>query len=176
MGGMTPVISQGLSIAGALTGGAGVPFLSSATQLLGAYNVITDQSGKQMRAEQDLALSQLQAQQKLQAEQLAAQTALDKQKIATDAAAAEQDRRNALKRAVARQRASFGAQGVSSGGSSSAVLLGLFDESEDERKDREVLDTLKTAALDQQISQNESLNLLQQQQLREKQKLTRLYS
>lgn len=175
MGGISPIVSQGIGIASALTGGA-LPGLGTVSQILNAYNVVTDQSGKQIEAEQGLALSQLQAQQALQQKQLQAQIALDKQKIATDAALGDEERRQALRRAVAKQRAAFGSQGVSGGASSEAVLLGLFEESDDERKKRESLDSLKTAALDQQISQNQSLNLLQQQQLREKQKLERLYS
>ena len=52
-------------------------------------------------------------------------------------------------RAVARQRANFGSSGISSdSGSGQAVLLGLFDETEDELARREQLDNLRNRALD----------------------------
>jgi hypothetical protein len=174
MGSLTPTISQGLNIAGALSGlTGGLPGLSTAAQLFSVYDKTSQSS---VKAEQELALKQLQQQQALQQAQLAANTNAEKQKIAADAAQAEEERKAALRRAVAKQRASFGSQGIgSSSGSSEAVLLGLFDESEDERKKREELDALKTAALDDKISQNQSLNLLQQQQLQEKQKLARIF-
>ncbi|MCC6598434.1 MAG: transporter [Alphaproteobacteria bacterium] len=170
MGSITPILSQGIGLANAITGG-GLPFLGPVSKVLDIQN-----SGRQQREEQNMALRQLQQQQAMQQTQSIAQAGLEKQKIATQAAQAESDRRTALKRAVARQRAQFGSQGVGSdGGSSQAVLLGLFDESEDELKKREQLDALKINALDQGISQSQSLNLLQAQQLRERQKLARLF-
>lgn len=134
-------------------------------------------SSHQAQREQELALRQLQDQQKLQAQQLAQQTALDREQIAVRTKQAEQDRQRALKRAVAKQRANFGSQGVGSGpGSSQAVLLGLFDESEDDLKARLELDALRNKALDLGITQNSSLGLLQRTQLQEKQKLNKLSS
>lgn len=86
------------------------------------------------------------------------------------AAAAETQRRDALKRAVARQRANFGAQGVGSGtGSSEAVLLGMFEQSDEEREAAETLNNLRTQAITQNSAAAQQLNLLQQTQLRENQ-------
>lgn len=169
MGSITPILSQGIGIASTVAGG-GFPFLDMASRVLDIQNAQYRQ-----KAEQDMALRQLQQQQALQQKHMAAQNALEKDKIAAQAARSEEERRAVLKRAVARQRANFGTQGVASGGSAQAVLLGLFDESEDEKQERERMDTFRLSALDQGLSQSQSLNLLQAQQLRERQKLDRLF-
>jgi colicin import membrane protein len=109
-------------------------------------------------------------------ERLAAdQAALNSEKRKVESEAAEQERRNALKRSVARQRASFGAQGVTSvDGSSEAVLLGMFDESEDEKETREKLDSIKERMSNQNLAQLRQINLLEQSQQRERQRIQRL--
>ncbi len=125
----------------------------------------------------DLAVKQLQDQQNLQERQLRADAALEKQKIATDATNAEEDRQKALRRAVSRQKASFGGQGISTGsGSSQAVLLGLFAESEEEKRRREELDSLRVNAIDQDVAQKKSINVLQRTQLEEKQRMNSISS
>ncbi len=130
-----------------------------------------------LRRQQELALKQLREQQQAAAATAQAETDLQKTQIAATASAEEMQRRAALKRAVARQRAAFGSQGVgSTDGSSEAVLLGLFDESDRERQDREKLDSIRAAALDQDLSARNSLNVLQLAQLQERQKLERLRS
>lgn len=129
---------------------------------------------KQLRSQQDLALSQLKARQAADETYLAEQTALEREQLALDAEQAEEDRIRALKRAMARQRANFAGQGISSaGGSAEAVLLGLFEESEEEKEARDRLDALRSASLDLSLSQNQGLNVLQRTQLEEKQQLTR---
>lgn len=101
--------------------------------------------------------------------QLRQDAELQREKIALDTQQAEKDRKDALKRSVARQRAKFGAQGIGSGaGSSQAVLLGLTEESEEERASREALDSLKEKALDQKLEQANALNVLQRTQLQER--------
>jgi len=120
----------------------------------------------------DLALSQLQQQQKLQQQQEAQNSALEKQGILVKAQEAENQRRSALKRAVARQRARFGSSGVNSnGGSSEAVLLGLFEESDQDKMARENLDNLRLNAIDQESTQRKRVNTLQREQLNQKNKL-----
>jgi hypothetical protein len=137
----------------------------------------SEASSRETQRSQDLALRQMQDQQRMQAQQLAAQTALERDKIAAQSKQSETERLNALKRAVARQRANFGAQGIGGGGGSSqAVLLGLFDESEDELKARAEMDALKNRALDLGVSQHESLSLLQRSQMQERQKLDKISS
>lgn len=89
--------------------------------------------------------------------------------------ATETDRRTRLKRAVANQRAKFGASGIGSGdGSSEAVLFGLFDESDEERALREKTLSLRNNAIDLNSAQIQQKNLLEQAQLRQKQDLARL--
>lgn len=164
------------------------PFLSTlSTAFAGANSVVSsfsrfgqlaanpqEQAGRDLQAQQSLALKQLQAQQRLQETQAEQEAALARQKIAADAQAADETRRAALRRAVARQRAEFGASGTgSSGGSAQAVLLGLYGESDTERAQRERLDTLRTAALESGLAQARALNVLQRTQLRQKQALER---
>lgn len=172
--------------------GAIVPAITSTVGLINTVNsafnavgnlrsnvsdVSYDSARQQMIAEQNQALIQLQQRQALDQEQQAQASALEKQKIALDAQTAEAQRQSALRRAVARQRASFGGSGItSSGGSADAVLLGLFDESEDELRQREALDNLRSSALDLETAQAKSVNVLQATQLSERNKLQRLYS
>jgi hypothetical protein len=121
-----------------------------------------------------MALRQLRQRQAAELAGSEAQAALDRQKLAADSQAADDLRRSALRRAVARQRASFGVQGVgSSGGSAQAVLLGLFDESESDKQNRERLDAIRSTALDQGLSQTKRINVLQAAQLSERQKFAR---
>lgn len=125
--------------------------------------------------EQQLALRQLQDQQRLNQKQAAQDAALERERIAVQAQAAEEDRQRALRRAVSRQRANFAGSGISSAnGSAQAVLLGLFDESEEELAQRERLDNLRNRSIDLGVSQNRSLNVLQATQLKERQKLNNL--
>jgi len=130
----------------------------------------------ELHQSQDVALAQLQAKQKLEQDTLASQNALEREKISIDAADAETRRRQALRRAVAKQRAQFGAQGISNGASSEAVLLGLFNESDAERADRENLDNLRLKALGQKEAAVKEKNLLEKTQLVEKQRLQNLTS
>jgi len=173
MGAFAPTVS------GALQGLDGliqaVPAVQAAQNIAGLANTIRDRDDDDLKRQQNQALDELRAKQKLQEQQLAANVAAEREKIAVQAANEEQNRRSALRRAVARQRASFGASGIgnASGGSSQAVLLGLFEESEADKTARTRLDNLRNAALDQELSQNRSLNVLQRTQLQERQRLQR---
>ena len=152
-----------------------VPILTSTILSQGVGLIAGELSGRRSSNNQDAALQQLRAQQSLQEQQAAADATLSRQKIALDAGNTEEERKKALRRAVSRQRANFGAQGISSGGGSSqAVLLGLFEESEAEKKKREQLDALRLTSIDQDLGQQKSLNVLQRTQLQEKQKITQL--
>lgn len=143
-------------------------------------NIITggvsrESSYRDAQREQQTALRQLQSTQRLNQQQAEQDAALAREKLAADSAAAENSRVAALRRAVARQRANFGSQGVSSeGGSAGAVLLGLFDESEDELAQRQKLDDIRRRSLDLGLAQRGALNTLQYSQLQERQKLGRL--
>lgn len=73
----------------------------------------------------------------------------------------EETRQAALKRAVARQRTAYGATGLSGvDGSGRAVLLGLFEESEDEKRRREELDRLRYSAIDSELAHKRTVNML----------------
>lgn len=127
---------------------------------------------KEQEKAQQLALQQLRAQQLLREQQLSADNALAREKIAAESAAAEKERMSALRRAVARQRAAYGASGIASDeGSAEAVLLGMFAESEDDRRQREQLDELRNRVLDSNENQAQALNVLQYEQLKQRQKL-----
>lgn len=173
MGALQPI----LSVAGGLTKLAGAAKLVTDGISLVSDTTNNEIARRQSQKQQELALKQLQAQQGLQERQLAAQTALEKEKLSLQTRQAEDARKAALRRAVARQRASFGSQGVGSTvGSSQAVLLGLFEESDEERKRREALDSLRTSALDLDNSQKRAINVLQRTQLAERNKLDDLAS
>ncbi|MCB1592224.1 MAG: transporter [Alphaproteobacteria bacterium] len=165
MAALTPVISLLGTIGSAVTAG---------TAVLGGVQTIAGIGNSRQEKQDALALDQLKRQQNLQQKQLEERAALERQQIALNTQQAEEQRKQALRRAVSRQRASFGSQGVgSASGSSQAVLLGLFDESDEERLRREELDALRSTALDQNISQSRALNVLQRTQLAERQRLAR---
>lgn len=179
MGSLTSVVSGGLHNSNSLMGGV-LPFVNNVRRSIDLVSSLTGGGGddyrSRIRAEQDLALQQLKDRQAMQEGQIAQNNALTRQQNALQLAQADEERRAALRRAVARQRAQFGSQGVgSNAGSSEAVLLGMFEESEDEQKRRAQLDTLRSNALDQNLKQTRSLNLLQATQLAERQRLSRLF-
>jgi hypothetical protein len=149
MGAIAPVLGTILQVGSVLGTVAGVvqPFVQDNTER------------KQQKQAQNLNLQQMQQ-----------DAAFKKEEARIAAEQADSQRRAALKRAVARQRANFGSQGVgSNAGSSEAVLLGLFQESDEERANREKLESLRNTIIDSNLGNQRQLNLLQQTQLREKQ-------
>ena len=157
--------------------GGVLPLAKGINEIAGAVNTVgravgtiqTLSGGGRKKETQDLALQQLQERQALQQQQLSQSNALERERIATQAALDEEERRAALRRAVSHQRANFGASGVSANsGSGQAVLLGLFDETEDDLARREQLDNLRSRAFDLSETQTRSLNLLQATQLAER--------
>lgn len=153
MGSIAPIAAEAISL------------FQTATTIAKVF----DDSGKKNDA---LALQQLQQQQKLQERQAAQDAALSKKEIQEKAQAAEAERRNALKRAMARQRVQFGGNGIANGdGSSEAVLLGMFEESDEERVSREKLDKLKIEAINQNLLQQKRVNTLERTQTAARNKL-----
>lgn len=152
----------------------GIGYASSLMRFANDMNGASSKDERsRLQAQQNLALQQLQQRQEGEM-RLAQEDAEQKRaQIAFDAQGAEDARRAALKRAVARQRATFGASGIdaNSSGSAQAVLLGLYDESESERSRREELDTLRYGALDQGLAQRNSTNVLERTQLAQQQQL-----
>ncbi|WP_207460165.1 hypothetical protein [Azospirillum sp. SYSU D00513] len=96
-------------------------------------------------------------------------------RLAQARATAETDERrrvDALRRAMGRSRASLGAQGVSSAdGSGEAILLGLVGDSAAERRESQDLDRIRRQAVQQELDDRRRLNLLEQAQLAERQRL-----
>ncbi|MCE7887217.1 MAG: hypothetical protein DYH13_06920 [Alphaproteobacteria bacterium PRO2] len=105
------------------------------------------------------------------------QLAMNERIRAADVRFAENERIQTLRRAVARQRARFGAQGIgNNGGSSEAVLLGLFEESEQEKLKREQMDNLRNQSARLDVEGRHSLNLLELTSQAERRNLEFLYS
>lgn len=89
------------------------------------------------------------------------QASLNKESIALDQKADEEARQRALRASVAQQRARFGASGVSSNdGSGEAVLLGLFEQTQEELDARAERDRLRARAVDIGRDYTSTKNLL----------------
>lgn len=171
MGGLAPIVTSAIGLGAPVAGATMTPLIAK-----GVMNYLGGrEDSRNLQAEQNRALNELQNRQNLQMQQATAQTGLERERIALEAQANEDARRTALRRAVARQRAQFGASGVGNagGGSTEAVLLGLFDETEDELNNRAALDNLRSRALDMSLQNQGSLNILQRTQLQERQRLER---
>lgn len=87
--------------------------------------------------------------------------ALDQKQIDLNAAEDSRQRQQALKRASATRKAAFGQQGINtSDGSGQAVLLGLFQESDEEQKYRDRLDAIRKESIAQDKENKRRRNLL----------------
>lgn len=152
MGGMTSFASQAFQI------------LNAAGTVANMMKTYSDQSGQRdySQAVETVSAGNQNAEQ--EAEQ-------DRKEIAFSSQMAEDERRSALRRAISRQKAQYGSSGIgSTDGSSQAVLLGLFSESEEEKSKREALDQLKLSAVDNALSQAKRVNTLRLSQMKEKNK------
>jgi hypothetical protein len=157
------------------------PIIGSATQLLNAGVGLAgtlrggDDNSADLRRSQQRDIDQLAAQQAVNAQIDQKDAALARQQIELTAQDDARRRQNALKRAAAKQRAQFGASGIGSnpGGSGEAVLLGLFEQTEEEKNQADALDKLRLNALEQDLESTRTLNLLQTQQLQANQALER---
>ena len=124
------------------------------------------------RSAQEQTLAQLRASQEqaVRAKETDAQTQLAQLTAAADAA--EQRRLAALRQAVSKTRAGLGARGViAQDGSGEAILLGLTNSSDTERKDAQATDQLKRAAIQQSLDEAKRRNLLELSQLADRQRL-----
>jgi hypothetical protein len=171
MGGLAPIVTSAVGLGAPVAGATLTPLIAKG--VMGYMSA--RESSVNLKSAQNQALNELQQRQNLQMQQAAAQAGLERERIAVEAQANEDSRRSALRRAVARQRAQFGASGIGNagGGSSEAVLLGLFDETEGELDNRAALDNLRSRTLDMSLSNQGSLNVLQRTQLQERQRLER---
>lgn len=164
-------------MAGFQTAFNALPFIQQGVSLisrgLGAELAFQDSQDRNAQA-----LNELQARQNAQLRAAEQNASLEKQRIALNAQESKRKRKAALKRAVSRQRVDFGAGGIASGagGSSEAVLLGFFQESEAEKAERERLDNIRLTSIDQDLANQRRLNLIQRTQLQERQRIGRLSS
>ncbi len=86
---------------------------------------------------------------------------IQQQQIAQQSQADDEKRQRALRAAMATRRARYGASGISTNdGSAEAVLLGMFQESEEELQNRLERDTLRMRAVNQSTESAGSRNLL----------------
>lgn len=160
MGGFAPIISgvtKAVTLANTINSAAGI-----AKQWSGS-------EASADRAAQRQAEAALKAQNR-QEERAAAQSiALEKAKLKAESDAATAARQDALRRAIAKRRAEFGASGITADdGSAEAVLLGLSQESERTQAERDTLDRLKETALDDSLANLRAKNLLELSELQGK--------
>ncbi len=126
--------------------------ISNVLSLTGLYGGYSDTAGAYRAAKKQYDAAE---------KDIAAKSATEYEKLALESAEETRKRREALRRATAKQRATFAAQGIDmSDGSGEAVLLGLLKESEAERDYRGRLDALKRAAIDQDAAAKRRKNLL----------------
>ncbi|HBH27147.1 MAG TPA: hypothetical protein DDX54_07115 [Rhodospirillaceae bacterium] len=180
MGSIVPTI--GTAAREAAQAFAQQPFSSLAGAARGGVSLYNLAEGVQNRAQQertdDVTLQQLRARSALDEAQALEDAALTRARIAQARAKAEADRRDALRRAMARQRARFGAGGLDSAaadGSAEAVLLGLVREEARDAANDDADTALRLQALDTALAQRSSLNLLQAAQLAKRQDIKRLF-
>jgi colicin import membrane protein len=159
----------------ALQGTLGV--LNTVDRAIGTYGNLTGQGSKdrsrEIAAQQQLAADQLHQRQTLEEQLAAKKLSQDQATLSAQDAQDERRRLAALKKSVSRQRAAFGGAGLDVGdtGSTEAVLLGLFDESDAEKRDREQLTGLKQQILDENFNALRNRNLLEASQLSARQQL-----
>ena len=143
---------------------------SAAVQTLGAVNSYQNNSGvrEARQTKEKLNLENQQIQQK---------SILEKEQLNLKSQEDEKQRQRSLRAAIARRKASLGGQGVgSSDGSGNAVLLGIYDETEEERSDRQKTDNLRTKIIDTELDQKRRVNTLQLAQLKEKNRINKYTS
>lgn len=105
--------------------------------------------------------------------QMTQNAALQKQSNLLALQQKETDRLNKLRRAVSTQRANFGSQGIGSvTGSADSVLQGLNEASDIERQNNQNKTSLDNKIIDENLKYQTQLNLLQKQQLKQKNALS----
>jgi hypothetical protein len=160
--------------------GSLTPILGTLTQTVGAVSAfansvdtLTGGGRRDVRAEQNLAMQNLQQSQALSAQQAREKANRDRAQIAEQGKQSEEARRNALRRAIAKQNARVGASGVSRTGSNEAILLGLVNDSADTAQNNKALDQLRYNTIDSGLNNLRSSNILEKTQLAERQRLDR---
>jgi len=160
--------------------GTALPYLSTAVKAIGTAGTIAstlNTGANLINSASNNSFEQELEQRKLNEKIAKRDAANERAQVIANAQSAERERRSALKRAIARNRAKFGAQGISTqDGSSEAILLGQFSESDSERKERETLDNLRLAAIDNKLKAVKARNTLALTQAKEKDRLSTLSS
>lgn len=187
---------MGSLINNALTGLSGVaaqvtPVVSAYQDVRGTYQDLTGRSAQAQAEAQRayeaerarLAFEEAQAQerrvlgnrQQFEETAGAARHSQAASELAQTSAAAEQERRGALRKAISSQRSLLGASGVSAvDGSGQAVLRGLKKESETEARRSNDAARLRRAALDRELDESRHRNLLEAYELAERQRVERI--
>lgn len=157
--------------------------LSAVPQIVSGVSMVADVVGNlsaqnDVRKEQQQALKSLQSRQAAEYDYALREANAKRAEIAQKSASDEQLRQAALKRAMARQQAKFGASGITTGssGSAQALLLGLFDESEQEKSRRNALDALRYQSINDDLAYKNRVNILALDDLRARQKIGGLTS
>lgn len=150
-----------------------IPIAAQALALFETANTIASVFDDSAERQQRQTLEALQKRQVLDEQNAAQNVILTKQELQAKADELERQRRLSLKRAISKQNADFGSKGIATGdGSTEAVLLGLFENSDEERKTNERLDRIRQQSLDQGLAQKSAVNTLERTTLAEKQRLT----
>jgi len=158
MGGLTPFLS------------AAMPLATSA--LSGWQQSGASRQAEQLMQQQNLVADQLRAQQALEMQAAGAEAQNRLAALSQQAAADERGRRDALRAGQGRTRAELAGRGFSAAdGSGAAILRGLLDDSEQERRSSVQLDQLKRQAIQQELDTARRRNLLEQAQLAQRQRL-----
>lgn len=178
MGAFNPAsfITNGLNLAQNMVSSTLGPFNQAVSlgEQIGLIDDDQDRRRDALRAQQSQTLAQLRQRQRLDETQNTQQAALERQKRAEQARQANQERQAALRRAVARQRAQFGASGIGpDSGSSEAVLLGLFEETEQDSENRQRLDSIRNRSLELNSQQLQARNILESTQRAQRNQLRR---
>jgi hypothetical protein len=120
-------------------------------------------------------LKELQEKQQVEDRRAQAEASLQKAQLAAESQVSRDQTQAALMRAVAKQRAQFGAEGISpEEGSAQAVLLGLYKQNDQQLADQQRIENLRNAAIDQNLNDQYALDVLQRTQLAQRQKLDRI--
>ncbi|MBI1206776.1 MAG: hypothetical protein GC191_05745 [Azospirillum sp.] len=155
MAGLTPIVSSALPI---------VSMVQRQETL--------DQQRSLLVERQQQQLEQLQASQQLEMQSAQADAANRAAQLKLTAATDEKQRRDALRKAVAKSRVSLAGQGVDpASGSGEALLLGLVNQTDQDSREADAAYQLRAQALDQQLADQNRLNLLEQSQLADRQRL-----
>ena len=150
--------------------------ISTINTITSGVQQLTGQNDRMQKSSQRLAMQNLRERQQLSEQQANANAQLSRAELAERSKQEDENRRKALKRAMARQNVNRGASGISSNGSNEAILLGLYNDADDDRQNANALDQIRFNTIDNDLYNLQQNNILQRTQLAQKQKLDRAIS